>query len=103
MSVSYYHCQHCNEDIVMEFTCPCCSLGKPSDYPASSQNSLFDEFFSWLKVHRLGREHLFNQMREKYDWGYVNACANIEAELRRLLEERKDDTDRVKRDKRVLD
>ncbi len=58
-------------------------------------NSIFDEFFSWLKVHRLGREHLFNQMRETYDRGYIKACEVIEAELRRLIEEHKDDSDRI--------
>lgn len=66
-------------------------------------NEVFDEFFSWLKVHRLGREHLFNQMKEKYDLGYINACAVIETELRRLIEEHKDGTDRVRGDKGLLD
>jgi len=100
---SYYHCQHCREDIALEFTCPCCSLGKPSDYPMSSGGNLFDEFFSWLKVHRAGREHLFNQMREKYDWGYIKACEVIEAELKRLIQEHKDDSDRVEGDKGLLE
>lgn len=68
-----------------------------------TMNSLFEEFFSWLTVHRLGREHLFHQMREKYDWGYINACANIETELRRLIEEHKDDSDRLAGDKGLLD
>ncbi len=67
-----------------------------------NMNSLFDEFFSWLKVHRLGREHLFHQMREKYDWGYIKACEVIEAELRRLIEEHTDDSDRVAGDKGLL-
>lgn len=99
---SYYYCQYCRESVVLEFTCPCCSLGKPTDYPISSEGNLFDEFFSWLNVHRLGREHLFNQMREKYDWGYINACANIETELKRLIEEYKDDTTGIKRNKGLL-
>lgn len=64
---------------------------------------IFNEFFSWLKVHRLGREHLFNQMREKYDWGYIKACEVIEAELKRLIEEHKDDSDRITGDKGILD
>ena len=66
-------------------------------------NEILDEFFSWLKVHRARREHLFNQMREKYDWGYIKACEVIEAELRRLIEEHKDGTDRLTGDKGLLD
>ncbi len=57
--------------------------------------ALFEELFSWLKVHRAGREHLFHQMREKYDWGYIKACEVIEAELKRLIQEHKDDSDRI--------
>lgn len=64
---------------------------------------IFDEFFSWLRVHKAGRVHLFNQMREKYDWGYIKACEVIEAELKRLIEEHKDDSDRVEGDKGLLD
>ena len=68
---------------------------------------IFNEFFSWLKVHRAGREYIFNQMREKYDWGYIKACDVIEAELKRLLssqnEEHKDDSDRIAGDKRLLE
>lgn len=63
---------------------------------------LFEEFFSWLKVHKAGREHLFHQMREKYDWGYIKACEVIEAELKRLIEEHKDDSDRIAGDKGLL-
>lgn len=100
--ISYYYCQHCREKIALEFTCPCCSLGKPESYPATSRQNLFDEFFSWLTVHRLGREQLFVKMREKYDWGYINACTAIESELRRLLQEHKDDSDRVEGDKGLL-
>ncbi len=94
-SRSYYHCQHCREDISLEFTCPCCGLGKPETYPASTGGNLFDDFFSWLKVHKAGREHLFNQMREKYDWGYIKACEVIETELRSKLQEYKDGSDRI--------
>lgn len=99
---SYYHCQHCREDVSMEIQCPCCSLGHPESYPMSSNLNLFDEFFGWLKVHRLGREHLFSQMREKYDWGYIKACEVIEAELRRKLQEHKDGTDRIGRAEDLL-
>lgn len=59
---------------------------------------LLEEFFGWLKVHRTGREHLFHQMREEYDWGYIKACDVIKAELERLIEEHKDGTDRIGRD-----
>lgn len=66
-------------------------------------SEIFDEFFSWLKVHKAGREHLFKQMREKYDWGYIKACEVIEAELKRLIEEHKDGTDRITGAKGLLD
>lgn len=66
-------------------------------------DSVLEEFFSWLTVHRLGREHLFHQMREKYDWGYIKACEVIEAELRRLIEEHEDGTDRLAGDQGLLD
>ena len=67
-------------------------------------SALFDDFFGWLKVHKAGREHLFNQMREKYDWGYIKACEVIETELKRLIaeyhisEEQKDGDDRIAAD-----
>lgn len=70
---------------------------------ATMMSDIFEDFFSWLTVHRLGREHLFHQMREKYDWGYIKACEVIEAELRRLIEEHKDGTDRLTGDKGLLD
>ena len=66
-------------------------------------SDIFDEFFSWLKVHKAGRQHLFEKMREKYDWGYIKACEVIESELKRLIEEHKDDSDRVTGDKGLLD
>lgn len=100
---SYYHCQHCHEEVCLEIQCPCCSLGNPDSSPYSEGESLFDDFFAWLKVHRAGREHLFHQMREKYDWGYIKACEVIEAELRRQLEEHKDGSDRISGDKGLLD
>lgn len=61
------------------------------------------DFFGWLNVHRLGREHLFHKMRKKYEWGYINACAVIEAEFKRLLEEYTDGIDRVDGDKGILE
>lgn len=94
---SYYHCQHCREDIVLEVNCPCCSLGNPTSYPYCSGKNLFDDFFGWLKIHKAARELLFHGMREKYDWGYIKACEVIESELRRKLEEHKDGTDRIGR------
>jgi hypothetical protein len=68
-----------------------------------NMSKLFEDFFGWLKVHRAGREHLFHQMREKYDWGYIKACEVIEAELKRLIEEHKDGSDRLSGDKGILD
>lgn len=61
------------------------------------------DFFGWLNVHRLGREHLFHKMREKYDLGYINACKEIEAELKRLIEEYTDDGYRIDGDKGILE
>lgn len=66
-------------------------------------NNILDDFFSWLKVHRTAREHLFREMREKYDWGYINACANIETELKRLIEEHKDASDGLAGNQGLLD
>lgn len=99
---SYYYCQHCRESVVLEFTCPCCSLGKPTDYPISSEGNLFDEFFSWLKVHTLGFKMRIDAMDWEIDRGYVKACEVIEAELKRLIEECKDDTTGIKRNKGLL-
>jgi len=28
---SYYHCQHCTEEIAYEIQCPCCGLGESLD------------------------------------------------------------------------
>lgn len=61
------------------------------------------DFFGWLNVHRLGREHLFHKIREKYDWGYINACKTVEAVLKRLLEEHMGDSDRIDGDKGILE
>ena len=58
-------------------------------------NTVFDEFFSWLKVHRAGREHLFEHTHDKYDCGYIKACKVIECELRRLIKEHQDGADRL--------
>ena len=65
-------------------------------------NKLCIDFLSWLNVHRAGRELLFNQMREKYDWGYIKACEVIEAEFKRIIEEHKDESDRIAGDKGLL-
>jgi hypothetical protein len=65
-------------------------------------NDLFNDFFGWLKVHKAGREFLFNKNRERYDWGYIKACEVIESELKRLIEEHKDGSDRIGRDKDSL-
>lgn len=59
---------------------------------------IFDEFLSWLSVHKAAREHVFRDMREKYDWGYIKACEVIEYELRRRIQEHKDGSDRIRED-----
>ncbi len=66
-------------------------------------DKIFKDFFSWLTVHRTAREHLFHQMREKYDWGYIKACSVIETELKRLIEEHKDGLDRPSGNQGLLD
>ena len=58
-------------------------------------SNIFEEFLSWLKVHRAAREHLFHEFREKYDWGYIKACQVIESEIKRLIQEHQDDSDGV--------
>ncbi len=95
--MSYYHCQHCRESIVLEIVCPCCSLGNSESHPYSEGESLFDDFFNWLKVHRAARFHVYKMMEDPKDWGYVKACEIIEYELKRMLKEHKDGTDRIGR------
>lgn len=58
-------------------------------------DALIEEFLSWLRVHKAGRVYLFEKMPERYDWGYIKACEVIEAELKRLVEEHRDDSDRI--------
>lgn len=97
--ISYYHCRHCTEQIALEVKCPACGVGKA---PLPNQNSLKD-FFMWLKVHREGRKHLYKKLRDRLDFGYVRACDVIEAELQRIIEEHKDDSDRITADTEPLD
>jgi hypothetical protein len=92
---SYYHCQHCRTDVCVEIKCPCCSLGNPESAPHSIGESLFDDFFAWLKVHTSGIKMRIDAMDWEIDRGYVKACEVIEAELRRKLEEHKDGSDRI--------
>jgi len=69
----------------------------------SSGGTLFDEFFSWLKVHSSGFKMRIDAMDWEIDRGYVKACEVIEAELKRLIQEHKDDSDRVEGDKGLLE
>ena len=93
--ISYYHCQHCREDVCIEMQCPCCGLGNP---PPNGQ-SMLDEFSMWLKIHKASR---FHELHDKYDSGYIKACEVIEAELKRKLEEHRDASDRIAGDKGLL-
>ena len=94
-SRSYYHCQHCREDISLEFTCPCCGLGKPQSYPASEGGNLFDDFFGWLRVHVSEKRMRYEAMAWEIDLGYIKACEVLEAELRSKIQEYKDGSDRI--------
>jgi hypothetical protein len=59
---------------------------------------IFNEFFSWLKVHSMGYQMRYDAMGWELDYGYIKACDVIKAELERLLEEHKDGSDRIRRD-----
>lgn len=65
--------------------------------------NIFNDFFSWLKVHKTGREHLFHNSYCDYDWGYIKACVVIETELKRLIQEHKDASDRITGNQGILD
>ena len=88
---SYYHCQHCREEVCLEIICPCCSLGSPA--PSSSE-----ELLKWLKVHISGFK-----MSIEHDRGYIKACEVIQAEMKRLIEERRDGSDRITGAEGLLD
>lgn len=59
---------------------------------------IFNEFFSWLKVHSIGYRMRYDAMSREFDYGYIKACDVIKAELERLMEEHKDDSDRIRGD-----
>lgn len=59
---------------------------------------IFNEFFSWLKVHSLAYRMRYEAMSWEFDYGYIKACDVIKAELERLMEEHKDDSDRIRGD-----
>lgn len=63
---------------------------------------IFTEFFSWLKVHSMGFRMRHDAMGWEIDYGYIKACDVIGAELKRLIEEHKDDSDRIAGDKGLL-
>jgi hypothetical protein len=71
------------------------NMSNAESYPAFTKENFFDDFFQWLKVHQLGREHLLNQMQQPYDLGYINACTSIWLELDRRIQEHMDGTDRL--------
>ena len=93
---SYYHCQHCREEVCVEISCPCCGLGHPERPPT-------EEFLDWLKVHVLGIKMRYEAMAWDIDHGYLKACKVLETELRRLIEEHKDGSDRITGDQGLLD
>jgi len=93
---SYYHCQHCREEVCLEIICPCCSLGNPTPSPS-------EELLKWLKVHMIGFKMRIDAMDWEYDRGYVKACEVIQAEMKRLIEEHQDGSDRVAGNKGLLD
>lgn len=94
--VHYYYCYHCREETAMEIQCPCCGLGTPPPSPS-------EELLKWLKVHSSGFKMRIDAMDWEYDQGYVKACTVIEAELRRLIEEHKDGSDRITGNQGLLD
>ena len=59
-------------------------------------SEIFNEFFSWLKVHSMGYRIRYDTMGWEIDYGYIKACDVIKAELGRLIEEHKDDSDRIR-------
>lgn len=84
---SYYHCGHCTEDVCIQIVCPVCGLGSPSSYEA------LEQLIPHITEIRNTRQALFNTMREKYDWGYIDACEAILSKIRLQLKELTDGGD----------
>lgn len=107
----YYHCGYCTEDVAIELPCPCCGLGEVS-HPEmltilpdvirlrhdDKGLQLLDDLLQFILKSKAERETLFKAMREKYDWGYIDACKAIQGKLMGLIEEYKDECDRAGRD-----
>lgn len=91
-----YNCGHCRVQVDYEMKCPRCGLGSSRPDPSS-------ELLKWLKVHVIGFKMRIDAMDWEIDRGYVKACEVIGTELSRLIEEYKDDRDRVAGDKGLLD
>lgn len=66
-------------------------------------SEILDEFFSWLRVHSSGYRMRHDAMGWEIDYGYIKACDVVKAELERLIEERKDGTDRLEGNPGLLD
>src|SRR6478609_11592656 len=93
---SYYHCGHCTEDVMIEIVCPCNGNGKGLGYEA------LENLIPNIIEIREKRYELFKVMREKYDWGYIDACEAILAKIGNLLKELKDGRDGTGGDKEIL-
>jgi hypothetical protein len=93
---SYYHCGHCTEEPCLQIVCPICGLGKPTSYEA------LENLIPHIVEIRSHRQELFNVMREKYDWGYIDACEAILSKIRLLLKELTDGRDGTGGDKEIL-
>ncbi len=92
----YYSCAHCREEVCIEIKCPVCGLGDARPDPSS-------ELLKWLKVHVIDFKMRIDAMDWDIDRGYVKACEVIEQELRRLIQEHKDGSDRVTGNQGLLD
>lgn len=107
----FYHCGYCTEEIAIELRCPCCGLGEVS-HPEmltvlpdvihirhdDKGLQLLENLLQFIMQLKAERQTLFNAMREKYDWGYIDACEAIQGKLMGLIEEFKDECDRAGRD-----
>ncbi len=91
-NTSYYHCTHCTEDVCVEIKCPCCNQGNPECQDKITMEIFYSNFLSWLKVHSAGYRMCHDAKGWAIDFGYIMACDVIGAELKRLIEEHKDDS-----------
>jgi hypothetical protein len=66
-------------------------------------NDIFEDFFGWLRVHSAGYRMRYDAMGWEIDYGYIKACDVIGAELKRLIEEHMDDSDRLAGNQGLLD